>query len=54
MKNSRKNNFTGLGQHLFKADFERGSVNTAQMNGVAQWHYSYQESSETTAITNLL
>lgn len=32
-KNSRTKHFTGLGERLFKADFERRSVNTAQMNG---------------------
>lgn len=32
MNNSRAKNLTGLGQHLLKADFERESVNTAQMN----------------------
>jgi len=33
MNNSRTENLTRLGQHLLKADFERESVNTAQMNG---------------------
>ena len=32
MNNSRTKNLTGLGHYLIKTDFERESVNTAQMN----------------------
>lgn len=32
MNNSRTKNWSGLGHHLIKADFERENVHTAQMN----------------------